>query len=447
MPESIALQPADALILPRWLLPMEPAGALLTGHAVAIRGDTILDVGSADELARRWRPCERVELPDHVLLPGLINAHTHAAMTLLRGIGDDLPLRRWLEEAIWPREAALMSEEFVYDGTLLAAAEMLRGGITTAVDMYFYPEATARAFTTMGMRSVLGITVIDFPTPYAADADEALAKGLAVRDAWRDEPLVSFLLAPHAPYSVNDETLERIATLAAQLDLPVQIHLLETAQEREESLARHGETPLQRLDRLGLLGPGLVGVHAVHLTAHEIALLAERGVALVHCPTSNMKLASGIAAVPRWLDADIPVGLGTDGAASNNRLDLFQEMRHAALLAKVGQGRAEALPAIQVLELATIGAARALGLEHRLGSIRPGKAADLVAVALDTVETQPCYAPCSHLVFVTGREHVSDVWVAGQRRVVDGQLLLQESNSYLTALAQNWRQRIQLQNR
>ena len=324
MPEPTALQSADALLLPRWLLPMEPAGALLTGHAVAIRGDTILDVGPTDALERRWRPRERVELPEHVLLPGLINAHTHAAMTLLRGIGDDLPLRRWLEEAIWPREAALLSEEFVHDGTLIAAAEMLRGGITTAVDMYFYPEAAARAFTAMGMRSVLGITAIDFPTPYAADADEALAKGLAVRDAWREEPLVSFLLAPHAPYSVGDAALERIATLAAQLDLPVQIHLLETAQEREESLARHGETPLERLDRLGLLGPGLVGVHAVHLTENEIALLAERGVALVHCPTSNMKLASGIAAVPQWLDAGIAVGLGTDGAASNNRLDLFR---------------------------------------------------------------------------------------------------------------------------
>ena len=447
MPEPTALQSADALLLPRWLLPMEPAGALLTGHAVAIRGDTILDVGPTDALERRWRPRERVELPEHVLLPGLINAHTHAAMTLLRGIGDDLPLRRWLEEAIWPREAALLSEEFVHDGTLIAAAEMLRGGITTAVDMYFYPEAAARAFTTMGMRSVLGITAIDFPTPYAADADEALAKGLAVRDAWREEALVSFLLAPHAPYSVGDAALERIATLAAQLDLPVQIHLLETAQEREESHARHGETPLERLDRLGLLGPGLVGVHAVHLTESEIALLAERGVALVHCPTSNMKLASGIAAVPAWIEAGIPAGLGSDGAASNNRLDLFQEMRHAALLAKATQGRAEVLPAIQALELATIGAARALGLDARLGSIRPGKAADLIAVALDAVETQPCYDPCSHLVFVAGREHVSDVWVAGRRRVANGQLLLQESNSHLTALAQNWRQRIQLQTR
>ncbi|WP_142811460.1 TRZ/ATZ family hydrolase [Tepidiphilus olei] len=445
MPEPTALQSADTLILPRWLLPMEPAGALLTGHAVAVRGDTILDVGPADELERRWRPRERVELPEHVLLPGLINAHTHAAMTLLRGVGDDLPLRRWLEEAIWPREAALMSEEFVHDGTLIAAAEMLRGGITTAVDMYFYPEAAARAFTALGMRAVLGITAIDFPTPYAADADEALAKGLAVRDAWREEPLVSFVLAPHAPYSVSDETLERIATLAAQLDLPVQIHLLEAAQEREESLARHGETPLQRLDRMGLLGQGLIGVHAVHLTESEIALLAERGAALVHCPTSNMKLASGIAAVPRWLEAGIPVGLGTDGAASNNRLDLFQEMRHAALLAKVGQGRADVLPAMQILELATIDAARALGLEHRLGSIRPGKAADLVAVALDAVETQPCYDPCSHLVFVAGREHVSDVWVAGRRRVSGKILLLQENNRPLSALAQNWRQRIQLQ--
>jgi len=332
------------------------------------------------------------------------------------------------------------------EGRAQADAVFCFGGLGATPDD-LTREAAARAFTTMGMRSVLGITVIDFPTPYAADADEALAKGLAVRDAWREEPLVSFLLAPHAPYSVGD------ARSSASPPSPPSstCRCRSTCSKRRRSGKNHthatATTPLERLDRLGLLGPGLVGVHAVHLTENEIALLAERGVALVHCPTSNMKLASGIAAVPQWLDAGIAVGLGTDGAASNNRLDLFQEIRHAALLAKVSQGRAEVLPAIQALELATIGAARALGLEHRLGSIRPGKAADLIAVALDAVETQPCYDPCSHLVFVAGREHVSDVWVAGRRRVANGQLLLQESNSHLTALAQNWRQRIQLQTR
>lgn len=293
--------------------------------------------------------------------------------------------------------------------------------------MYFYPEAAARLHChghALGARHHRH----RLSTPYAADADEALAKGLAVRDAWREEALVSFLLAPHAPYSVNDETLERIATLAAQLDLlPVQIHLLETAQEREESHARHGETPLERL-LLGLLGPGLVGVHAVHLTESEIALLARARRSPRLRPTSNMKLASGIAAVPQWLDA------GARRRPGHRRGGEQQPARPAPgrFATRPCSPRsakdAPVLPAIQALELATIGAAR-LGLEHRLGSIRPGKAADLIAVALDAVETQPCYDPCSHLVFVAGREHVSDVWVAGRRRVANGQLLCKKATA------------------
>jgi 5-methylthioadenosine/S-adenosylhomocysteine deaminase len=403
------------LINARWVVPVEPAGTVLERHAVAVRDGVIEALLPAAEAARRFEGYARVDLPGHALIPGLVNAHTHAAMALMRGIADDLPLMRWLEEHVWPVEGKHVSAEFVRDGTLLACAEMLRGGVTCFNDMYFFPEAALEAALQAGMRAALGIIVIEFPSAYASDPQAYLSQGLALRDRWREHPLVSFCLAPHAPYTVSDDTFRRVARLAAELEVPVHVHVHETAHEVERSVAEHGVRPLARLERLGLLGPGLISVHSVHLAPEEIAALGRHRCSVAHCPSSNLKLASGIAPVARLLEAGVNVALGTDGAASNNRLDVFEEMRLAALLAKAAAGDAAVLPAHAALRAATLGGAVALGAEARIGSIVPGKAADLAAVALDGLELQPMYDVVSHLVYACGREHVTDVWVAGER--------------------------------
>jgi 5-methylthioadenosine/S-adenosylhomocysteine deaminase len=387
---------------------------VLEQHAVAVRDGKIEAVLPAQHAAARFPGYQEFELKDHVLMPGLVNAHTHAAMSLLRGLADDLPLMRWLEEHIWPAEGRHVSREFVRDGTLLACAEMLRGGITCFNDMYFFPDASLEAALAAGMRSVQGMIVIEFPSAYASDAADYLRRGLEVRDRSRDEPLASFCLAPHAPYTVSDASLRKISTLAAELDVPVHIHLHETKGEIERSLAEHGVRPLERLARLGLVGPGLVAVHGVHLEDPEIEQLARQSASVVHCPSSNLKLASGFARVAKMLAAGVNVALGTDGAASNNRLDLFQEMRSAALLAKAAAEDAQAMPAPAALRAATLAGARALGLEKVTGSIEPGKAADLIALDFSAPELVPCYDVISHLVYAAGRENVSHVWVAGR---------------------------------
>lgn len=433
----------DLLVNARWIVPIEPDNVILERHGVAVRDGAIVALLPQDELRSRYIAVQVVDLVDHVLIPGLINLHTHAAMTLMRGIADDLPLMRWLQDAIWPAEAKHVSRAFVQDGTLLAAAEMLRGGITTCNDMYFYPEAAAESFDRAGMRAVVGIAVLDFPTPYAASADEYLRKGLTARDQWLDHPRLRFSIAPHAPYTVSDSTLERVSSLAAELDCPIHIHVHETAQEIADSLAQHGVRPLSRLARLGVLGSNVIGVHAVHLDPSDFALLARYNCSIAHCPTSNMKLASGIAPVAQLLRAGIAVGLGTDGAASNNRLDMFSEMRQAALLAKVSTHDATAVPAHEALRMATLTAARALGMGDEIGSIEVGKRADLCAVALDRVETRPCFDPVSHLIYTAGREHVSHVWVDGEARISEGESMLQNSNSELIGISALWQTRLQ----
>jgi len=430
--------PVDLVIEPRWIIPIEPAGTVLEGHSVVVNRGVIVDVAPNRQVAERFSPTERMVLPGHVLFPGLVNLHTHAAMCLLRGIGDDLPLMRWLRERIWPAEQKFVSHDFVYDGTALACAEMLRGGITCFGDMYFFPDAAIEAAMDAGMRIAAGMVVIDLPSAYATDADDYLAKGLAIRDHWRDNPLVSFCLAPHAPYTVSDATFSRIVTLAAQLDLPIHIHLHETAAEVAESVERHGRRPLARMQRLGLLDPRLIAVHGVHLDSDELDLLARHGCAVAHCPTSNMKLASGIAPVGGMLARGLRTGLGTDGAASNNRLDLFQEMRLAALLAKVVSGDAATLPAHTALRMATLDGAAALGLDHRIGSISAGKNADLCALDLgEDAILQPCFDPASHLVYAAGREFVSHVWVNGELLVAGG-CLLHENDSELLRKTSVW---------
>jgi 5-methylthioadenosine/S-adenosylhomocysteine deaminase len=418
----------NLLLSARWVVPVEPAGAVLEHHAVAVRDGAIEAVLPAVQAAGQFPGYESIELRDHVLIPGLVNAHTHAAMSLMRGLADDLPLMRWLQEHIWPAETKHVSPDFVRDGTALACAEMLRSGITCFNDMYFFPEAALEAARAAGMRVSLGLIVIDFPTPYASDPADYLRKGFELRDRQGDDPLVSFCIAPHAPYTVSDPAFRQIATFAAELDLPVHLHVHETEGEIERSLAEHGVRPLERLRRLGLLGPNLIAVHAVHLQDEEIQLLATHGCSVAHCPSSNLKLASGFAPIEALRAAGVNLCLGTDGAASNNRLDVLTEMRTAALLAKAVARSAEAMPAHAVLRAATLGGAQALGLEARIGSIEPGKRADLVAVALRGPELTPCYDPVSHLVYAAGREHVTHVWVDGKQRMSDGRLETDLSN-------------------
>ena len=418
----LAKSTQSTLILPRWVVPVEPDAVVLERHAVRVDDARIADLLPADEALRRFPDAERVELPEHVLIPGLVNAHTHAAMALMRGLADDLPLMRWLNEHIWPAEARHVTPEFVRDGTLLACAEMLRAGITCFNDMYFYPEAALDAARAAGMRAALGMIVVDFPTAYASDPDDYLQKGLALRDRYREDALASFCLAPHAPYTVSDEALRKVAVLAGELDVPVHMHVHETADEVARSVAEHGVRPLERLRRLGLLGPNLMAVHAVHLTDEEILLLFRHNCTVVHCPSSNLKLASGFAPIARLSVQGVNLALGTDGAASNNRLDLLSEMRLAALLAKGVAGDAEALPAHRALHAATLGGAEALGLGARIGSITPGKEADLVALRLGWPELSPCYDPVSHLVYAAGRDQVSHVWVRGRLLVEGGRI-------------------------
>lgn len=431
----------DALIDARWIVPVEPTGAVLPRHSLVIRSGRIVAVLPTPEASGRFRAAHRFDLGRHALLPGLVNLHTHAAMTLLRGFADDLPLRNWLQTRIWPAEAAHVSAEFVHDGTLLACAEMLRGGVTCCNDMYFFPEAAARATLAAGLRAALGIIVLEFPTAYAHDAQDYLRKGLALRDELRDEPLLSFCMAPHAPYTVSDKSLAQVLMLAEQLDVPIHCHLHETAGEIEDSVRERRVRPLQRFHDVGLLGPGFLAVHAVHLLDSEIRLLAEQNCSVAHCPSSNLKLASGIAPVAALAKAGVNVGIGTDGAASNNRLDVFGEMRLAALLAKAAGSDATAVPAVAALEMATLNGARALGLDGEIGSLVPGKAADLCAVDLSGPALSPLYDPVSHLVYAAGREAVSHVWVAGRLVVENGDLLTLDSDE-LTAKALYWQERI-----
>jgi 5-methylthioadenosine/S-adenosylhomocysteine deaminase len=334
-----------------------------------------------------------------------------------------------------------VSPEFVHDGTLLAAAEMLKGGITCCADQYFFPDAAARAYRQSGIRAFIGLPVLDFPTPYAADADAYLREGLAVRDAWKHEAKLSFAFAPHAPYTVSDASWEKIVVYARQLDLPVQTHLQETRDELDAGLVSGSVTPLARLERLGVTGPNFIAVHAVHLADSDVELLAAQSCQVVHCPASNLKLASGIAPIARLRARGVNVALGTDGAASNNRLDILGEARLAALLAKVATGDAAALPAGSVLRMATLDGARALGLDADIGSLAIGKQADAVAVNLGAFEHAPCYDPISHLVHVAGRDQVSDVWIAGERILLDGRFASLDPNE-LSVLARSWQERL-----
>ncbi|MDH5778666.1 MAG: TRZ/ATZ family hydrolase [Gammaproteobacteria bacterium] len=430
----------DTLISAKWIIPIEPTGTVLEQHCLAIHAGRIVDIVPAAE-ANQFEASTHLKLPNHVLLPGLINAHGHAAMSLMRGIADDLPLMQWLNEHIWPAEQKHVSAEYVHDGSLLACAEMLRGGTTCFNDMYFFPEETARAAEQAGMRATVGLIVINFPSAWAQNADEYISKGLELHDQLQSNTLINTAFAPHAPYTVSDEPLQRILTLSEELDIPVHMHVHEIADEVEGSIKEHGVRPLERLDKLGLLNPNLVSVHMTQLTDDEIDRYANTGGHIVHCPESNLKLASGFCPINKLHQAGINLALGTDGAASNNDLDMFGEMRTAALLAKAVANDASAMPAEVILQMATLNGARALGLDQEIGSLVKGKAADVIAVNLSGIETEPVYNPISQLVYATGRERVTDVWVAGKHLLKDRQLTTIDVDDVVNK-ARQWQQKL-----
>lgn len=438
-------EPIDLLIEARWVVPVVPRNQILENHTVAIHAGRILAILPHDEARARFSATEVRSLPDHALLPGLVNAHGHLAMSLFRGMADDLPLMTWLNDHIWPAEGKWISPEFVRDGAELAMAEMLRGGTTCFSDMYFFPETVAEVAEHCGMRAQVCGPILDFPTPWGSGPEEYLEKSRQLAARYREHPLISVALGPHAPYTVSDGPLEQVKALAISEKLPVHIHLHETQFEVDEALQKSGKRPIQRLHELGLISPD-IHLQCVHMTAldqNDIQTLQAAHVHVVHCPESNLKLASGFCPVHTLHEAGITIALGTDGAASNNDLDMFGELRTAALLAKAVAQNAAAIDAHTALEMATINGARALGLASRIGSLETGKDADIIAVDLTTLNSQPCYHPVSNLVYSVASNQVTDVWVAGRSQVCQGDLQNFDTRKLIEKAA-NWSQKIAL---
>lgn len=432
--------PLDLLLLPTWLVPVEPAGVVLHAHGIGIRDGQIALIAPREH-ALRHPAREVLELPGRLLAPGLVNAHGHAAMTLFRGLADDLPLMTWLEQHIWPAESKWVDEAFVRDGTDLAIAEQLKGGITCFSDMYFFPNVASERVHASGMRAQITIPVLDFAIPGARDAQEALRKGVELFADLKHHPRIKIAFGPHAPYTVSDDKLESIRTLAEELEAGIHMHVQETAFEVQQSMELHGQRPLARLQRLGLLGPRFQAVHMTQIDDDDLAMLVTSNTSVIHCPESNLKLASGFCPVERLWQAGVNVAVGTDGAASNNDLDLLGETRTAALLAKAVAGSATALDAHRALRMATLNGARALGLEQEIGSLEVGKAADLTAFDLRGLAQQPIYDPVSQLIYASGRQCVEHVWVGG-KQLVDSGRLTRLDEAALIESAQTWGQRI-----
>ncbi|MDA7815859.1 TRZ/ATZ family hydrolase [Porticoccaceae bacterium] len=431
----------DLLIHCRWIIPIVPENQILENCSLAVDGEKIIGIYPQAEAKKRFEAVKTEALDNHVLMPGLVNAHGHSAMSLLRGYADDLALRPWLEKHIWPAEARHVSEEFVGDGTRLAMAEMIASGTTCFADMYFFDEAIAEAVRDAGMRCQIGFTVLDFPTAYGKGADDYIHKGLRLNDKYSGHSLINIACAPHAPYSVSDSAMQIISTYANELDLPIHIHCHETAGEVSESIDQYGCRPLQRLRDLGLLLPQTQLVHMTQINHEDIQMVQDHNCHVVHCPESNLKLASGFCPVGQLMDAGINVALGTDGAASNNDLDLFGELKTAALLAKAASGDPCALNAHAALRMATINGAKALGWDHEIGSLESGKSADIIAVKMDSIPQQPLYNPESQLVYTNVGHRVSHSWVAGKPLMAESELLTLNRQS-LIQTACDWRNKI-----
>ncbi len=435
------MQTVDTIINARWVLTVDEDNRVCEDHAVVIDRGRITAVLPREEAAREYRADTVFNRPGHALLPGFVNAHTHAAMTLLRGIADDCSVSDWLNNHIFPTEMRWIGEEYVRDGTELAVCEMLRGGTTCFSDMHLYPEVVASSAATIGIRANIGLIVVEFSSGWAKDVDEYLAKCLAIHDDLKGDPLISTCFATHGANAASDETLTRIRTLADQLGLQIHIHLQETADEVAESIERFGKRPLSRLADLGLLSASLMAANLTQLDDEEIKTLSETGVHVLHCPESNMKLASGVCPVASLREAGVNVALGTDGSASNNDLDMVGEMRSATLLGRIAAKDPRAMTATQSLRMATINGARALGLEDQIGSLEPGKNADIACMDMVHAASWPVYDPVSQIVYAASRDQVSDVWVAGRQQLADGTLTRVDENEIMERAAQ-WQQNI-----
>ena len=436
------MKTADTILHARWVLPVTESSPLLHEHSIIIDDGRISAILPSSEARQAFTASIEKDYGNHLLMPGLINAHTHSPMSLFRGMADDLALDEWLNNHIWPAEQKWISDEFVHDGSELAMAEMIRSGTTCFNDMYFFPEVTARLARDIGMRACIGLIAIDFPSTWASNANEYIDKGLELRDHFRSDSLIHTPFAPHAPFTVSDEPLQRIRVLADEMDLPVHMHVHETAYEIEQSIKQYGKRPLERMNDLGLVSPNLMAVHFTQATEKEIALLAESGSHVVHCPESNLKLASGFCPVKQLMDAGVNVALGTDGAASNNDLSMLGEMHSASLLAKGVSRDPTALSAEQTIRMATINGAKALGIDQITGSLETGKYADIIAIDFSSLELNPVYDPVANLVYSTSREQVSDVWVAGKHLLKDRELTTLNEKDIIRKTTQ-WNGRIQ----
>ncbi len=432
---------ASIIISASWIFTSDIEGQLLSDYSVVIEKDKIIDLIPQSKVFDEYEANDIYQLTDHILIPGLINTHTHAAMSLFKGFADDLPLQDWLNNHIWPAEKEFVNASFVKDGSILALSEMIRSGVTTFNDMYFFPDATAEAAKELGVRSNIGLVVLDFPTNYATDPEDYLFKGFEFRDKWRNEKLITTSIAPHAPYSVSDEALILINTYSEELGLSIHTHLHETQWEIDDSIDKYGITPIQRLNNLGIIGPSLVAAHCVYLNDQDINILAKNKVSIVYNPTSNMKLGSGIANVAKMIKKNLNVSLGTDSSASNNRLDIMEEMRLAALLIKGSTKLPELIPAKDAIKLATINGAKALGLDSIIGSIEKNKKADLVSIDLNTIENQPIYNPLTTLVYSSSRSDVSYVWIDGKLKLKDKKLVNIDEER-IKQLAKKWQIKI-----
>ena len=432
---------ASIIISASWIFTSNSEGQLLSDYSIVIENDKIIDLVPQDKVFDEYEANDTYQLTDYILIPGLINTHTHAAMSLFKGFADDLPLQDWLNDYIWPAEKEFINSSFVKDGSILALSEMIKSGVTTFNDMYFFPDATAEAVKELGVRSNIGLVVLDFPTNYATDPEDYLLKGFEFRDKWRNEELITTSIAPHAPYSVSDEAFTLINTYSEELSINIHTHLHETQWEIEDSIEKYGITPVQRLNNLGIIGPSLMAVHCVHLNDQDMATLAKNKVSIVHNPSSNMKLGSGISDIAKMLKQNLNISLGTDSSASNNRLDMMEEMRLAALLIKGSTKSPESFSANEAIKMATINGAKALGLESIIGSIEKNKKADLVAIDLNSIENQPIYNPLTTLVYSSSRSDVSYVWIDGEIKLKDKKLVKIDEERIIQ-LAKKWQRKL-----
>ncbi|EKD75364.1 MAG: hypothetical protein ACD_44C00152G0003 [uncultured bacterium] len=408
------MEKIDLIIEAEFILPMAAEASVLKNHALAIHQGKIIAIEPYATLQKTYQAKEWVQRPHHILLPGFINAHTHIPMNLFRGLADDYPLMTWLHEHIWPAEKEHLNEDFIRDGSLLAIAEMIRGGTTCFNDHFFFHDTIAETTLSTGLRATVGLCVAEFPTAWAQDATDYLKKAETTLKQGSPSDLITYAMAPHSIYAVSEQTLQKCKSLARTFHTPIHIHVHETKVEVEESLAKTGKRPLRRLHELGLLDSHLIAVHMTQINEEDIALLKETQAHVVHSPQCNMKLASGICPVERLHREGINIAIGTDGVASNNDLNMIEEMRTAAFLAKVVSENAAAIPAHTVLRMGSYQGAKALGLEKKIGTLEIGKEADLISIDCDQIELLPLYHPHAQLIYAANRENVNDVWVQGK---------------------------------